>query len=110
MRIGYSFAAGAASAVVLATSLAGPASAEQLGVMPDVQGMVLSRAEAEILGITDEKALVVNTQTTRGPAQDQLSATSWVVCWQSPAAGEPIESWTWIGVGVRRPNTECYAT
>lgn len=96
--------------IIVATSLAGPAQAAELGVMPDVQGLVLQRAEKVITGITDEKELVINTLTTRGPAQDQLSSTGWVVCWQSPAAGEPIESWTWIGVGVRRPNTECYAS
>lgn len=95
--------------LVGSTLLAPQASAQQLGVMPNISGQILQRAVSMINAATGENDLSVATYNLTATGQEVISQTNWVVCWQAPKPGKPVDESTWIGVGVRRPNTACYS-
>ena len=77
-------------------------------VMPDVVGMTLDGAQAEVNDASGDPNLVLNTQNVGGPTQQQLVPKFWKVCWQSPKAGEPMSADAWYGVGVIKNGSQCW--
>ena len=61
-------------------------------------------AVAEIAGVTTAK---VEPSNVSGPTQVIYNYTNWIVCSETPAAGDDITPGTEIEVDVRRPATEC---
>lgn len=101
--------AAAMSVAVVSIGLAGPAAADDDSwVMPGpLRGASLASAQSALQPILDATGHKVDLRDVNGPAQNITNATNWVVCWQSPKAGKKVTKKTWIGLGVRRPGTEC---
>lgn len=93
--------AGLAAALL---TFAAPASADDAPSMPDVTGAVLQNAVADVADVTD---LPVDPSNVSGPTQVIYNYTNWIVCSESPSAGEEIAPDAEISVDVRRPATEC---
>jgi hypothetical protein len=81
---------GAAVLLVAATiGAASPAGAAPSWEMPDVEGMILQEAWDEVVSTT-EGLVAPETATENGSPLEQINLTNWVVCSQSPAAGDEI--------------------
>lgn len=73
--------------------IAGPASAAPAAwVMPDVRGMVLSKAVKAVQEVTGPglKLRIVDLKN----GQDVINQTNWAVCYESPRGGRPISQKT----------------
>lgn len=97
----------AASAFALllpsAIGLAGPAAAAAQGfTMPSISGMNLQEAENAVEAAASGAPLAMESHNITGMAQKQLSLTDWLVCDQTPAAGEKFSSATDIDFSVVR--------
>ncbi len=106
-----------AVALVLATLLfsAPVAAAESAVYMPDVTGMILSRAEKAIAEavapLEVDKPITIHVRDIHA-SREVTNLTNWKVCWQVPKPGREKENLvtarTWVGLGVARPATECW--
>lgn len=99
----YKFAAMTAATAIAVITQAPAAQADD-ATMPDVTGGTLQTAVAEIAGVTTAK---VEPSNVSGPTQVIYNYTNWIVCSETPAAGDDITPGTEIEVDVRRPATEC---
>lgn len=85
-----------------AIGLATPAAAEeQTWEMPDLAGESLLDAEDAVTSLSDETPLVLESESAGYP-QDIFNEAFWVVCEQSPDAGEEIAADTELSVVVAR--------
>lgn len=122
MRLRFTTALGATSlslAVVLTISGASVAwaddslvSADDTWQMPGpFKGGSLAAAESALQPLVDAKLITVHPMNAKGPAQQILNPTNWIVCWQSPKAGTVVKvnpkKMKWVSIGLRRPDTKC---
>ncbi|WNG88943.1 hypothetical protein C6A87_006980 [Mycobacterium sp. ITM-2016-00317] len=75
-------------------------------VMPDVKDEMLFRAEQDVEGVVENKALTFKTVAPNHEAVYNLE--DWVVCGESPAAGTPLskDKTTSVTLLVERPGGE----
>ncbi|MBO0677718.1 hypothetical protein JRC04_09615 [Mycolicibacterium sp. S2-37] len=92
----------------IAVGLAGPATAQESWEMPDFRGMTLQGAVDEVASVTDGAPLTLNVFNTTGAPQQISNSTYWIVCYQSPSAGNEITLDSNVSLGLRRPNTSCW--
>lgn len=94
----------AVTSVLFATAVgaASPAMADEWK-MPDVEGELLQSATDAVLEASDG-AVSPETSVAAGPPFEQINLTNWVVCAQSPEAGEEISGDTPPELEVARPN------
>lgn len=85
-----------------AISFAGPAQAANGFVMPSIDGMNLQEAEDAVNKAANGIPVTMSSHNLKGMKQKQLSLADWLVCEQSPAAGEKISSATDVDFGVVR--------
>jgi beta-lactam-binding protein with PASTA domain len=83
--------------------LAGPAAAAESWAMPDVEGAILQEAHDDIASTTSG-AVLPETTAADGTPYEQINLTNWVVCAQSPSAGEEISVDSPPELEVARPN------
>ncbi|BBZ34601.1 hypothetical protein AWB99_00670 [Mycolicibacterium confluentis] len=99
------------SAVLAAGALmfAGPASAadeEGTVEMPDVRGMSLAAAYAEVAGLDESVRIPTGTLDMNGLARQQLSPANWTVCATAPRAGKAFVPQEGVLFGVVRRGLE----
>ncbi|CAM3577899.1 PASTA domain-containing protein [Mycobacterium frederiksbergense] len=98
-----SFAIGAATLLLPAViGFAAPAQAAGGFVMPSIDGMNLQEAEDAVTAAANGIPLQIHSHNVKGMKQKQLSLADWLVCDQSPAAGEKITSAADVDFGVVR--------
>lgn len=90
--------------LVLSVGVAGPAGADPTAEMPDVEGKNLQTAAGDITDALAGLDQGLNIMRNDGSSGVFINLTNWIVCWQSPKAGEEVTEDTWVGVGVERPN------
>ncbi|MDG4666542.1 hypothetical protein [Mycobacterium sp. 236(2023)] len=93
-----------ATSLLFATAVgaASPALADEW-TMPSVEGELLQSATDAVLEASNG-AVSPETSVSSGPPFEQLNLTNWVVCAQSPEAGEEISDDTPPELEVARPN------
>ena len=96
-------AIGAATLLLPAViGFAAPAQAASGFVMPSIDGMNLQEAEDAVSAASNGVPLQMHSHNLKGMKQKQLSLADWLVCEQSPAAGEKITSAADVDFGVVR--------
>ena len=121
MRHRFTAAVGATSmAVGLMIGIAAPAwaddaspvSAEGTWEMPGpFKGGTLAAAESSLQSLVDAGVIKINAFNAKGPAQQILNPTNWIVCGQSPRAGTVVKvnpkKKRVVSISLRRPETKC---
>ncbi|MCG7592788.1 hypothetical protein [Mycobacterium sp. PSTR-4-N] len=96
----------AAAVVVTMTGLAGPATAADQWIMPDVRGEILENAINDVRAVTGDAELDMRFQ----PKVNQVvyNYSNWAVCWTAPKRESQISQKTKrVYFGLRRLNEKC---
>lgn len=96
-------AIGAATLLLPAViGFAAPAQAASGFVMPSIDGMNLQEAENAVNAAANGVPVQMHSHNMKGMKQKQLSLADWLVCQQSPEAGEKITTAADVDFGVVR--------
>lgn len=96
-----------ATVVVAMTGLAGPASAADKWIMPDVRGEVLQTAVNDVQSVVGDVELDMRF-VPRNVNQVVYNLTNWAVCATSPSRGSQISQKTKrVIFSLRRLNEDC---
>ena len=109
-----SFAAALGTVATISGVVIGPATAAPIeddatsvAEMPDIMGMNLKEATEAFADVAVGTDMVLVAKVMNSPFKP-INKRNWVVCWQGPSAGDPIDKLGYAAVAVSRPGVPCW--